>query len=319
MHFMHGFRRLSASISPLALFALASCSGLNGDRPPPAGTVTGSDPEASALFAQAQAHEQSGNVKKAINAYEEIADDHAYADVAAEAKFREAYLLDQQGELLDAFEAYDTFIQRYRGSSRYSQALSRQADVAHAAAEGHIKSSFLGIKTKVGRKASTDMLGTVRDNAPQSPEAPRAQFAIAQVWENANDADKSIKAYERLLDDYPNSSYAPEAQYRIGKILLTQSQGGNQNQATLDKADDAFRDLIIRYPNSKWAKEAEKELGVIASRDLQRSYNIAEFYYRKKQYPSAALYYRDIVKRAPDGDLKNRAQRRLSEINGMSS
>ena len=66
---MHGFRRLSALLCPLPLIALASCSGLNGERPPAAGTVPTSDPEASALFAEAKAAEQSGNTKKAIKAY----------------------------------------------------------------------------------------------------------------------------------------------------------------------------------------------------------------------------------------------------------
>ena len=315
---MHGARRLSALLSAPFFLLLAACSGLDGERPPPAGTVTQADPAAQALFAEGKAAEEAGKTDKAISAYRKIGKNHAYADVASEAKFREAHLLDQQGELLKAFEAYNTFLKRYRDSSRYSQALKRQAEVAHAAADGHIKDKFLGIKTKVGRSTSTDMLATVRDNAPQSPEAPRAQFAIGQVWETHSD-QKAIAAYERILDDYPNSSYGPEAQFRIGKILLDQSDAGNQNQANLDKADDAFRDLIGRYPNSRWAKEAKKQLGVIASRDLQRSFNVAEFYYRKKQYPSAAYYYRDIVKKAPDGDLKNRAQRRLGEINALSS
>ena len=318
MNLMHGFCRLSALLLPLSAI-LVSCSGLDGERPPAAGTVSGPDPEASALFAEGRAAEDAGKVGKAIDAYKDIGKDHAYADVAAEAKFREAALLDQQGDLLKAFKAYDTFIKRYRGSSRYSQALSRQAEVAHSAAEGHIRESFLGIRTKISRPRATEMLATVRDNAPQSKEAARAQFAIAQVWENAEEEDKAIPAYERILDDYPNSSYAPEAQYRIGKILLTQAEQGNQNQGTLDKADDAFRDLISRYPNSKWTPEARKELGTIAGRDLQRSYDIAEFYYKKKQYPSAAFYYRDVIKRAPDGTLKERAQQRLSQINGMAS
>jgi outer membrane assembly lipoprotein YfiO len=315
---MHGLCRLSALLLPLSAI-LISCSGLDGERPPAAGTVSGPDPEASALFAAGRAAEESGKTGNALDAYEKIGKKHAYADVAAEAKFREAYLLDQKGELLKAFEAYDVFINRYRGSSRYSQALSRQAEVAHSAAEGHIKESFLGIKTKVGLQRATEMLATVRDNAPQSKEAPRAQFAIGQVWETDGKEEKAIPAYEKILDDYPNSSYAPEAQFRIGKILLTQADNGNQNQANLDKADDAFRDLISRYPNSQWAPEARKELATIASRDLQRSYDIGEFYYKKKQYPSAAFYYRDVIKRAPDSELKERARQRLNEINGMAS
>ena len=303
MPFMNGPHRLLSSALLVTSVVLCSCSSYKEEAPPAAGTIIGPDPMAATLFADAQAAEAAGKPKQALKAYRKIAKDHAYSDTASQAKFREALLLDSQGELLDAFEAYENFIQRYPGSPLYSKALTRQAVVAHAAAEGHITNNFLGIKSRVDRDRATEMLGQVRDNAPRSSEAPKAQFAIGQVWEGAEKEDRAIRAYEDLLDEYPDSSYGSEAQYRIGAILLSQSNRGNQNQANLNKADNAFRDLLQRYPNSKRAPDARKQLGYIAGLDLQHSYNIAEFYYKKKEYGSATFYYREVVKQAPDLSL----------------
>lgn len=306
-------------VMSLALLLNSSCSSFEEKAPPAAGTISSQDPEAGALFAKAKATEDAGKTKKAISLYQKTFKEHPYSDSAPSAKFREAQLLDRSGELLDAFEAYDTFIQRFPGSSLYAKAIERQSVVAHAAAQGHITNNFLGIKSRIDRGKTTEMLAKVRDNAPRSSEAPKAQFAIAQVWEGGKRPARAITAYEELLDNYPNSSLASRAQYQIGIILLDQSSDGNQNPANLDKADDAFRDLLQRYPNSKYAPEARKRLGEIAGLDLQRSYNIAEFYFKKKQYASASFYFKEVIKKAPNGDLKNRANQRLAELNSLTS
>lgn len=322
---MNGLYRLQISLFriPVAVTLLAvvlvSCSSFEEKAPPAAGTIPAQDPEAAAIFANAKAAEDAGKSKKAIGLYRKVSKDHPYSDHAPVAKFREASLLDASGELIDAFDAYDTFIQRYPSSELYSQAIQRQVVVAHAAADGNITNRFLGIKSRVDRGKATEMLAHVRDNAPRSSEAPRAQFAIGQVWEGGDRPERAIVAYEELLDNYPNSPLAPQAQYRIGNILLEQSSGGNQNQANLNKADDAFRDLLQRYPDSDRAPDARQRLAEIAGMDLERSFSIAEFYLKKKQYTSASFYYQEVVKRAPEGDLKNRAAQRLAELNNLTS
>lgn len=302
---------------PLALAAgvLVSCSS-SKNLPPAAGTVGTHDADASQLFATAQALEAAGNIKKATKTYEEVAEEHPYSSVAPQARFRHATILDTNGELLDAFDSYQIFIERYQASPLYSKALARQAIVAHAAADGIIKNSFLGMKSRVDSKESTEMLAKVRDNAPQAASAPKAQFAIGQVWERKESDERAVDAYQRLVDDYPDTSYAPEAQYRIGDIYLRQSKTGNQNPATLDQSRHAFEDLLQSYPNCKRAPDARARLGELASRDVQRSYDIGEFYYKKKNYTSAAFYYNEVLRKVPSGPLRDKAAARLAQLQG---
>jgi outer membrane protein assembly factor BamD len=53
----------------------------------------------------------------------------------------------------------------------------------------------------------------------------------------------AISGYEKVVKKYPNSVYAPEALYRIGKLRLIRKQYYD--------AFDAFQRLISRYPNTK--------------------------------------------------------------------
>lgn len=304
-------------VLPLALLGLtllSSCGGSKKDRLPPAGTITAADPKATALYSSAQHYETGGQTKKAIKAYAKVADEFPYAAIAPEARFRQAALLDSQGESLKAFKSYQAFITRYKGSALYSKALERQATVAHAAADGHIKSSFLGIKTRVGLTETVKMLEEVRDNAPQAESAPKAQFTIGQLYGENKKSDEAIAAYRLVVSDHPSSGYAPESQFQIGTILLTQASRGNHNQANLDRSRHAFEDLLQTYPNAKRAPEARAQLQNIGGRDIQRSFNIAEFYYKKKEFTSAAFYYQEVLRTTNSGSLHEQATTRLATI-----
>ncbi|NIP95760.1 MAG: hypothetical protein GWO24_20900, partial [Akkermansiaceae bacterium] len=68
------------------------------------------------------------------------------------------------------------------------------------------------------------------------------------------------------------------------------------------------------YPDSKQASASRTRIGEIESRDIQRSYDIAEFYDRKGQSASALFYYREVINKTSGGELRDRAQSRLREL-----
>lgn len=317
---MTGLRRVIATAG-WACLLLTGCGTGTKDLPPLVSEVNANDPRAGSLFSEAQAAESAGNTKKAIKLYKGAADKFPYSSMAPQARFRQAVLLESLGdddELLEAFDAYQSVIGRYQSSALYTEALTRQAVLAHKAADGQIRNNLLGMKSRLENKKVVEMLETVRDNAPQAPSAPKAQFAVGQVLEDREKTDPAIAAFQRVVDDYPSSSYAAEAQYRIGHILLSSAEKGNQNQANLDKARHTFEDLMQAYPNSARAGDARKRLAEIGSRDIQRSFDIAKFYDDKGQTASAAFYYQEVIRKTSGGPMHEQAQRRLQEINSQT-
>lgn len=281
------------------------------------GNSRGAADEGATLFQQAKQADDAGNAKRAIKLYEQTATRYPFIDAAPQARFRQAELLEQQGKTLKAFEAYQLFLTRFQASNLYATALSRQAKMAQAAADGEIKTRFLGIKTSLDTDKVAEMLGQVRDNAPKSATAAKAQFTIGQLYQakqKSKEAGKAIDAYRQLVRDQPDSKEAPEALFRIGVVLTEEADRGNQNQATLDLAREAFNDYLNQYPGHYRNTEARKLIAGLGSRDLERSFDIAEFYWKTKRYESAKVYYRDIAKRAPAGKLQNDARARLKEL-----
>jgi TolA-binding protein len=300
----------------LAAALLLSHCGNDTDLPPIVGSGSTDDPRAEALFEEARAAEERGETKRAIKGYRKLADEIPFAERAPEARFRQARLLDESGETLEAFDAYQKVISTYQGNGFYEPALKRQVEMAVDAAEGDLKNSFLGLKTSLSADKTVEMLQTCVDNAPRSDIAAKAALMIAEIYAEEGDVARAVPAFRSVVENHPASPQAPEAQFRIGEILLKQAREGNQDQANLSRAEEGFRDYLSQFPGHERNGEPRKLLQSIGSRDLQNTFEIARFYENKGNDSSAKFYYQEVVRRAKSGDLHDRAAARLAALGG---
>ena len=280
-----------------------------------------SEKTAQALYNSAYADEKAGKLKRARKSYRNIVLRYPHFPSAPEAAYRWGKLLEREGEPLKSFEAYDAILTRYPASPHYAEAVKRQETIAHQAATGHITNSFIGIKRPIDLEKTVVLLGKVRDNAPRAPSAEKAQYTIGKIYQTRGSgltgSAKAIAAFRKLTRDYPDSKYSPAGQYLIGEILLAEARDGNQDSANLDRAKRAFEDVIIRYPDTKQAKLARTQVAKLASGDIQRSFDIAEFYRKKGQTASALFYYRETVSRSKPGALRTQAQKWIDSLTAL--
>lgn len=311
--------RFPRLVLPAALAVLLASCGDDADLPPLVGNSAPNNERAEALFGEAQSAEGAGKRDKAIKLYDTIGDEMPLSKRAPEARFRQGELLEQAGQVPKAFDAYQELISRYNNSGLYEKAINRQASMAQSAADGQVKTSFLGLKASISNDRITAMLEKVRDNAPRSPQASKAQFTIGEVWEsegNSSGSGEAISAYRKLVIDYPDSREAPEGQFRIGKILLEEARRGNQDQANLDRARESLQDYLRQYPGHSKNGEARQLMSNLGGEDLQRSFNVAEFYERKGDTGSARFYYEEVIRKTKSGDLHDKAKARLAALGG---
>lgn len=303
---------LCTSLALVSQTLLTSC-GDDADAPPPiAGTARASEAPAAAAYQKALAADQAGNSKKAAKLYGKMATSYPTAKDAPQARFREAQLHEQLGDPVKAFESYSDFLNRYQSSKLYSQALARQTAISTNAASGEIKSGVF--RSNLDTAQLVAMQEKVRDAAPQATSAPQAQFKIGEIYQGAGKAKESIVAYRKVVQDWPQSSQAPEAQYRIGMILVEEAKRGNQDMGNLDRARDAFQDYLTQYPNGKRASAVRTQIATLGNQDVERSYEIAEFYRRKGDHESARFYYREVLKKQGSGPLHDKAQAGLRNL-----
>jgi outer membrane protein assembly factor BamD (BamD/ComL family) len=294
-------------------FFVVSC-GNDADTPILAGDTRAAAAKGDEIYLKAKQADDAGNRRRAIKFYDKTATEYPFAKSGAMARYRHAQLLEEKGDILGAFKAYGKFLERYPGSDMYTSVLNRQVNMAQSAAEGQIKTNFLGIKSKLSLEKTVEMLDQLRKHAPRSRIASKAHFTKGQLYESKRKGKEAIAAYRELVREQPDSPEAPEALFRVGVILMDDAKRGNQNQANLDLAREAFNDYLIQYPGHSRNAEARRHLQGVAGQDLQRSYDIAEFYLKTGKTESAKVYYRDIVRRGGDDKIRSAAQARLKEL-----
>jgi outer membrane protein assembly factor BamD (BamD/ComL family) len=298
---------------PLSLSVfIVSCSTDIDDAPPLVGSTQANSGDSGAAYQKALQADQAGNPKKAVKLYKAAADTYPSAKDSATARYRQAQIHEQLGEPLEAANAYNNFVVRYQGNSNYSKAIARQAAIANEAADGRIKSGLFG--SSVEPKKSILLLEQVRNAAPQSTAAPLAQAKIAQVYLSNKNPVEAIAAYRKVVMDWPDSDEAAESQYQIGMILIQQAKKGNQDMGNLDRAREAFQDYLNRYSGKNRSVEVKYQLANLVAQDVQRSYDVAEFYRRKGDYESARFYYREVMKNQKSGSLYNLAKTQISTL-----
>jgi tol-pal system protein YbgF len=86
---------------------------------------------------------------------------------------------------------------------------------------------------------------------PEHARAPEAQLAVGQTYEQAEDAERALDAYARVLELYPNSPQAPTALLRAALLEADDDE---------DRARSMLNQIIAAYPRSPEAPLAREEL-----------------------------------------------------------
>lgn len=90
-----------------------------------------------------------------------------------------------------------------------------------------------------------------------SASSSRDQLELAHKLEAQGQRDSALKAYKSLVRRWPLSFFAPEAQYRIGKIL--------EDEGSFSDAFKAFQLMVTKYPSSDYFEQALNEQYRIAN------------------------------------------------------
>ena len=96
-------------------------------------------------------------------------------------------------------------------------------------------------------------------------------YEKAQQYEASEKSDLAIKFYEKLMDDYPESSFAPEALFRVAVIAAGQQQ-------KLDKSIETYKRLVAKFPESEFAPKSQFMIGYLYANEIKDTTSAREAY-----------------------------------------
>jgi outer membrane protein assembly factor BamD len=268
---------------------------------------------AQELFQAGQEAEKRGNLKRAISAYKSLVRKHPKDALAPGAAYRASELLEQDHNYLAAADAYRSVVEKYPTSPRFGDALEAQFRIGEMYLNGR-KIKLMGISVANSLDHAVDIFAAIVRTAPYGKYTARAQFDIGRCREKEAAGPAAIQAYQAVVEKFPNSPVAPDAQYQIGYIYMTASRDGTQDASSANNARTAFQDFLFRYPNSEKAAQARANLALLEHKQTSSALDIAKYYDKQKYYRSAVIYYNEVIRQQPGSNESERARKRIEQL-----
>ncbi len=289
---------LLLSCCALTVPVLTMCQNFD-DTVPPAGMVKAADPVAAEMMQRARAYKAAGKTGKAERLLKDVRREHPLSAEAPQARFMLAGIYEEEGDYREAFKEYGKLIECYQDSALYDDALNRQLAMATAAASGQLKTDVLwgAWQTEMETSIVRDWLHSIIANAPYNDMSATAASVLAKYLYDKEFYDQSRLAYAKLVEDYPDSRYAPHAQLMVANIWASDRTRGNRNMVNLANAREAYEEFSLRFPNHPDARKALSEASNVERLLVEQELEVGRYYLeRSHEYNSAVFCFEEVIR-----------------------
>ena len=297
MVFWRRMRKSIIMIAAACTLVLPMCDQVEG--PLPAGQVTAADPQADALVAKAKNLMAAKKLGAAKSVLMEVAEYHALAPIAPQARMLLGEIEERRNDPREAFKQYGKIVERYQGSDLYEQARTRQLAIATAAANGQLKGRVLWLwDVPMESEKVIEWLESIVKNAPYADMSATALSVLADYLVQKGRHEEAAVVYKRLVDNYPDSRYAPGAQIMLARLLASSHTRGDRNLVNIDRAREAYEEFSLLFPNHSGMKEARAGAAEMQRLLVQQELEVGKYYMeRAREYTAAAFCFNDVIRR----------------------
>jgi outer membrane protein assembly factor BamD len=258
---------------------------------------------ASELFNAAQRFSLRGSPGTALEKYQLLMKHHGTSRWAGAAQWEIVKLYKENHEFVDAFDACQLLVDHF--PPYFTVAIQQQYEIAQAILAQHARQETTPDaqkpKTLPTPADAASMLRIIAKNAPHHPNVVEAQYLQAIGMERAGKAQAAREEHELFLEQHGTHSLADDAAFQIAYIDLKQWRKMKSAAANLrDKAKTSLVYFLARFPQSDKAAQAYNELLSLREAEKRELMDLGEYYEKQQQPQSAAVYFRDLVRRYPD-------------------
>lgn len=243
--------------------------------------------------------------KKLIKAYPksfEASESQYYLGLAEEA----------EGNIYEAFLAYQKVIDKYPFSERIQEIIEREYKIGEAFMSG-VKRKALGMTLPVENPA-IEIFTKVIENSTYGPLAPKAQYKLGLVLKELQRLYEAEDAFAKVVANYPNSEWVEPAKFQIASCRAAVSRGPDYDQGAAQDAKQKFEEFVKEHPDAVLSVEAEKNINQLREKEAVANYNIAVFYEKQKAHPAAKIYYQDVIDNYSDTQWAAKAAEKLNVL-----
>jgi outer membrane protein assembly factor BamD len=141
------------------------------------------------------------------------------------------------------------------------------------------------------------------DNYPQSTYRPDAKLGLGDTYLGEDSAESLVLAqneYREFLTFYPTHPRADYAQFKLGMCHFGQMLAADRDQTETKEAVAELMAFVQRYPNSMLIAEGRQKLRAARDRLSEADYKVGYFYFRSRWYPGAIDRLKGVLKDDPE-------------------
>ena len=228
---------------------------------------------------------------------------------AAESQYYLGLIEDAQGNLYEAYQAYQKVIDKYPFSERIPQIIEREYKIGEAFMSGQ-KRKAMGLPLPV-ENPSIEIFNKVIENSTYGLLAAAAQYKLGLVLKGLLRYYEAEEAFNKVVSNYPDSKWTAAAKFQIASCRASVSRGPDYDQGSAKEAKEKFEAFVKEHPDAVLSSEAEKNIEQLKEKEAASNYNIARFYEKQKAFEAAKVYYNDVINNYPNSQWAVTALERL--------
>ncbi len=142
---------------------------------------------------------------------------------------------------------------------------------------------------------------------------PLAHWYLARAHGGRREYLLAAQAYNRLAESFATDSLADNAMYEAARAYQSLWRRPTLDANYGEQAIGAYQSMLGLYPESELKDEAEKQMGTLQEWFASKDYESGLYYFRRKAFDSAIIYFKDVVKNHPQTAKSREALLRLAE------
>ncbi len=144
---------------------------------------------------------------------------------------------------------------------------------------------------------------SILEDFPLSPYALEAQIMLGDTYYKLERYEDAASYYTSFVAMHPSHPKAPYALFQKGMCHFKEVLSVDRDQTSTRKALFAFEDLVRAYPDSPYAEKAKELMGFLRERLAESEFYVGRFYYKTGNYKGALYRFREILENYPDAGI----------------
>ena len=266
-------------------------------------------PESTELpeeLAKAQSFLDNGSAKKAVSVSDDWLKDNPVSDhLELGLKINaDAYFAD--GDFYKAYLSYEKILNQFGATKYFEYAIKKEIEIAKKFLAGKTRKVWKVFRL-TARLEGLKILDDIEVRWPGSESGAEAVMLRADHFFERGKYFEAEQEYHRMLVSYNKSCHYPRAMFQEAESKLRQYEGKYYDSICLDEASVLFRQFKLRYPEKAKEKKVDAKLAWILQEEVEKEFEIADFYNRTGKKDQAVIYWKNVIEMAPENELAQRA------------